>query len=125
MEEQNTPAAAPDPNAAPAPAEQTSNEYPVQVEVAYPASQSRLLAFFSLPFFLARLLLLVPSFVVLYFLQLAAFVGAWINLWAILFTGHGSPGLQHYVTGTLRWSTRLSAYMYGLTDKYPPFRLGP
>jgi hypothetical protein len=31
--------------------------------------------------------------------------------------------MHNFVVGMLRWSTRVTAFMYGLTDKYPPFRL--
>jgi len=101
----------------------SSSAYPVNLTFRFPATQSRLLALFSIPFFLARLVLLIPQFIVLYFLQIVAIVGAWANFWVILFTGKGSSGIQNFVSGTLRWSTRVSAYMFGLSDKYPPFTL--
>lgn len=102
-----------------------SSDYPIQLSIDYPVHQSRLLALLSLPFFLLRLILLIPHFIVLYIVQIAALLAAWLNIWVVLFTGHSSTGLHRYVTGSLRWSTRASSYMYGLTDKYPPFRLKP
>ena len=110
--------AAPSPQAPP-----STTDYPVSLDISYPDHQSRILALFSLPFFLARFVLLIPSMIVLYFLQIAALFAAWFNMWAILFTGHSSKSMHSFITGTLRWSTRFSAYTYGLTDKYPPFRL--
>ena len=104
---------------------QPSGEYPVQVSVEYPDKQSRLLALFSIPFFLLRAILLIPQIIVLYFIEVAAFVVAWINFFAVLFTGHSSESMHTFVVGWLRWSTRVDAYMYGLTDKYPPFRFKP
>ncbi len=114
----------------PAPAHQDSSTsksggYPAQVSIDYPAHQSRLLALFSIPFFLVRVLLIIPHIIVLYILQVAALLAVWINFWVVLFTGHSSKGLHDYASGTLRWSTRVNAYMFGLTDKYPPFRLKP
>ena len=46
------------------------------------------------------------------------FVIAWF---AVLFTGKWPTGLRNFVIGLTRWNTRLNAYMYLLTDKYPPF----
>ena len=126
---QQAPAASPPPqdpapNPGPSP-EQPTSEYPVQLEISYPNKQSRIMAFFSLPFFLIRLVLLIPQLIVIYFVGIAAFVAAWLNMWVILFTGHSSKSLHTFVVGMLRWNTRESAYLYGLTDKYPPFRLKP
>jgi len=101
----------------------TTTSYPIQITVEYPPTQSRILALFSIPFFLARFLLLIPAFIVIYFLQIAAFFVVWINMWVVLFTGKSSKGMHNFISGTLRWSTRISAYLYGLTDKYPPFSL--
>jgi hypothetical protein len=56
---------------------------------------------------------------------IAAIIVVWIAFWAVLFTGRYPPSFHEFVTGYLRWSTRVSAYLYGLTDKYPPFRLSP
>jgi len=102
-----------------------SSDYPVHLSIAYPAHQSRLLALFSLPFFLLRIVLLIPQIIVLYFVQLAAFIVAWLNIWAVLFTGHSSKGMHQFVVGSARWSARVNAYMLGLNDKYPPFRMNP
>ncbi len=42
---------------------------------------------------------------------------------AILFTG-SFPGSMHgFVVGVGRWYNRITAYAFGLTDKYPPFSL--
>jgi hypothetical protein len=41
----------------------------------------------------------------------------------VLFTGQ-YPGWGFSLTaGTLRWTMRVYAYVYGLTDQYPPFSL--
>lgn len=123
------------PDPAPAPTVSTSadkaenkqpdDKYPVQFSVDYPDKQSRMLALFSIPFFFIRCLLLIPQFIVIYFISLVAMLAVWFNFLAVLFTGHSSKGLHGFVVGTLRWSIRISSYMYGLTDKYPPFRLDP
>jgi len=58
-----------------------------------------------------------------YFVGIAAFFVIWIAFWAVTFTGHYPRGMFDFATGYMRWSVRTTAYLYGLTDKYPPFRL--
>jgi len=98
-------------------------QYPVNLDIAYPESSSRILAVFSIPFFLIRLVLLIPAMICIYFVHIAAFFVVWIAFWAVTFTGHYPRGMFDFVTGSLRWNTRITAYLYGLTDQYPPFRL--
>lgn len=99
--------------------------HPVQLFIAYPQRSSRALAGFSIPFFLARYIMLIPAFFCLYFVSIAAAIVAWIACWAVLFTGRYPAGMHGFVTGVMRWNTRTSAYLYGLTDAYPPFRFEP
>jgi Domain of unknown function (DUF4389) len=42
---------------------------------------------------------------------------------AALFTGQLPEWAHTFLTGTLRWQVRASAYLYLLTDSYPPFSL--
>jgi hypothetical protein len=66
-------------------------------------------------------LLLIPHWFVLFFVWIAAFfaiVGSWF---AVLFTGKYPPGIHQFITGTYRWTTRVSAYALLMTDRYPPF----
>jgi len=97
-------------------------EYPLTFEVDYPDASSRLLNF---PFLgiIIRTILLIPHYVVLFFLGIAAFVVIFIAQFAILFTGAFPAGMHKFVVGYTRWSMRLTAYTLGLTDKYPPFSL--
>ena len=90
--------------------------YPVTIGVTYPEKLSRLSTFF-------RLILLIPQNIVLYFLGIVAFVLMFFAWWAIMFTGKYPKGLFDFVTGYLRWGTRVNGYTYLLTDKYPPFSL--
>lgn len=98
-------------------------DYPIQVTFQRPERSSRILAGLSIPFFLARYIMLIPAVIVLYFVGIAAFVVVWIGFWAVLFTGHYPQGMYNFVSGYVRWNTRVSAYLFGLTDRYPPFRL--
>jgi hypothetical protein len=99
--------------------------YPVQLSVEYPEHSSRVLAALSIPFFLLRLIMLIPALFVLYFVGIAAAVVVWIAFWAVLFTGRYPPAFHSFVTGYVRWSTRTTCFLYGLTDQYPPFSLEP
>lgn len=98
------------------------NPYPVDVTTELPARSSRLLAVLGILFGLKALVLL-PSLVVLYFVQIAALIGAWFGYWIVLFTGRMPEGLHTFLTGSVRWSARTTAWLYGLTDSYPPFSL--
>ena len=70
--------------------------------------------------------LAIPHYVVLIFLNLAAFVVAIVAWFAILFTGRYPRGLFDFVVGVLRWQIRVAAYAFLLTtDRYPPFSLNP
>ena len=42
---------------------------------------------------------------------------------ALLFTGRYLPGLFDLLMGLHRWVVRAAAYVFLLTDVYPPFRL--
>lgn len=68
-----------------------------------------------------RFLMVIPHIIVLYVIGIAAFFVYVIGFFAVLFTGKWPTGLQNFVVGLLRWNARLSAYMFLLTDKFPPF----
>lgn len=73
---------------------------------------------------LVKWFLAIPHYVVLFFLQIAAFVAVIIAWFAILFTGRYPRGLFGFVEGVIRWNNRVLAYAFTLvTDVYPPFRL--
>ena len=109
----------------PTPHAMPANDHPVQLTIARSPSQSRLLAFFSIFYFIGRYVLAIPAFIVLIFVGIAAGLVSWIGQWAILFTGHYPEGMHRFVVGYMRWSVRLNAFVTGVTDKYPPFRLSP
>jgi hypothetical protein len=88
--------------------------YPVTLKVEFPKRLSRLTTFF-------RLFMVIPQIVVLYFINIAAGVILFISWWAILFTGRYPKTFFEFIVWYFRWNTRVSAYYYLLTDKYPPF----
>ncbi len=90
--------------------------YPITYEVDYPERLSRWLIF-------VKWLLLVPHYVILVFLWIAAVV-VWIVAWfAILFTEQFPRGMFDFLVGVVRWSYRVFAYFSLLRDEYPPFSL--
>ena len=91
-------------------------DYPITLEVEFPERLSRLTTFF-------RYFMAIPQYIVLCFVGIAASVVLFISWWAILFTGRYPRWAFDFVSGYLRWSTRVNGYSYYLTDKYPPFSM--
>jgi hypothetical protein len=89
---------------------------PVLVGFAGPARQSRLTVLF-------RLFMVIPQFIVLALLGIAAYVVVIIGWFGALFTGRLPAFAADFLTGYLRWQTRVSGYSILLTDAYPPFSL--
>ena len=73
---------------------------------------------------LLRVILLIPQWVVLWALGIAAEVIAVIGWFGALFTGRLPRFAEAYLSGYLHWQIRVSAYQVLLTDAYPPFTLG-
>ena len=69
--------------------------------------------------------MLIPTIIVLYFVQIGLWFVAWFAQWAILFTGRSPEGMHRFISGVIRWQTRTSAFLFGATDKYPPFSTRP
>lgn len=97
--------------------------YPVRVEADYPPESSRALALCGMIFVFPKILLLLPHFIILYFLNLVASLIVYIGFWVVFFTGRYPRGMYDFALGVLRWQTRLTAWLYGLVDRYPPFSL--
>ncbi len=73
--------------------------------------------------FFWKLVLLIPQFIVLGFLAIAAFVVVLIAWFAILFTGNYPRGMFAFVTGIHRWYFRVFSYFASFNDRYPPYSL--
>jgi hypothetical protein len=91
----------------------------VDVQIAYPESLSRILLLVRL--FFGYIYVIIPHGFLLLFRTLAMYFVIFIAWWAVLITGKYPKGMHDFVVGTLRWGTRVNAYMSFLTDKYPPF----
>ncbi len=90
-------------------------EYPINFDVRYPDKLNRWKVA------IWKIITSIPHIIILFFLYLAAFVVVVIAWFAILFTGRYPQGLHTFVAGVFRWSLRVQAYIFSLTDEYPPF----
>jgi hypothetical protein len=100
----------------------TDEEQAVHLEIPYPDASQELNRWLPL----VKWLLAVPHYIVLFFLIIIALIVAIISWFAILFTGRYPVGLFNFEVGVVRWGNRVYAYAFMLvTDRYPPFRLGP
>ena len=68
-----------------------------------------------------RLIMLIPQLIVLIFVSIAAWFVMIIGFFAVIILGRWPTGLNDFLIGFLRWTTRVNAYCYLLTDEYPPF----
>jgi hypothetical protein len=83
-------------------------------DVEFVEQRSRLTTFF-------RYLLAIPHFIVLAVWGFCAYIAVFVAWFAIVFTGRYPAGLYSFVYGLTRYSGAVSAYIYLLTDEYPPF----
>ena len=98
----------------------TDDEQAVHIEIPYPNAQTELNRWLPL----VKGILVIPHFVVIAFLSIAAIICVIIAWFAILFTGRYPRGLFDFIVGVFRWGLRVMAYAFLLvTDQYPPFRL--
>lgn len=91
---------------------------PARLSVEYPERLSRGLIFI-------KWLLVLPHIIALVFVGIAALFVGIAAFFAVLFTGRWPEGMRTFLVGVIRWSTRVSAYFYLMTDVYPPFSLEP
>jgi hypothetical protein len=107
----------------------SSSDYPVRFEADYPETPSRvhsLLGVLAIPFLLVyslKMILLIPHLVVLTILGLVGLVVAYIGYWAVLITGKYPEGMFNFLYGISRWTSRTDSWLYGWSDRYPPFSL--
>ncbi len=88
--------------------------YPIHFDVQLPERQSRLTTFF-------RLILVIPHLIVLTLWAILVEFTVLFAWFAIVFTGRYPQGLFNFNLAFLSYSTRVSCYLYLLTDRFPPF----
>src|ERR1700675_2663750 len=76
--------------------------------------RSRLTVFFRYP-------LAIPHFVWLVIWGIAAEIAVFIAWLVAMFTGRVQDGLQRYIAGYVRYSTRVNAYVLLMANPWPPF----
>ncbi len=89
---------------------------PARLSIQPPQNLSRGMIFI-------KWLLAIPHYFILLFLGIGAAVVIFIAFFVVIFTGAWPEGMRNYVIGVMRWSMRVNAYVYLLTDQYPPFTL--
>jgi hypothetical protein len=90
-------------------------DYPVRVTIARPGRIHRG-RFFSY-------ILAFPHILVLYVLVIVSGITTLISAIVILFVGRYPAGLFGIAASTVRYQARVNAYLYLITDRYPPFSL--
>jgi hypothetical protein len=98
----------------------TDDHQSVHLEYVYPDAERELNRWLPL----VKWLLAIPHYIVLFFLNIAAFLVVIVAWFVILFTTRYPRGMFEFVEGIIRWNVRVTAYMLTLvTDAYPPFQL--
>jgi hypothetical protein len=92
--------------------------YPVRYEADHVEKHSRLTTFF-------RGLTAIPAALLTVLYLFGAYCAVIVAWFAIVFTGRYPEGIYKFVAGAVRNSTRLNAYSYLVTDRYPPWNGEP
>jgi hypothetical protein len=111
-----TPAPPPPPPPPPPEAGGAEGPYPATFEATRQDEYNRFLP-------LIKWFIALPHYIVLIFLAIGALFAILIAFFAVLITGRFPRGLWDYLTGVNRWAYRVTAYVFLLTDQYPPFSL--
>lgn len=88
--------------------------YPVAVEIAPAAHQNRLGILF-------RLLLVIPAIIVLYVLQLVAYIVMILAWFYALVAGNLNKGMRDLLAYWIRYQSQTIGYILLLTGRYPSF----
>jgi hypothetical protein len=99
------------------------DDHPVRLEID---EGQRVNRFWGIPVIgiAIRALILIPHYIVLWILGIAAYIliiFAWVP---VLLLGRQSELVYSVVGGWLRWGIRVYSYLLLLHDRYPPFSLG-
>ncbi len=100
-----------------------NNTHPATLSIPRQERYSRWLALGTLLAFVPKLVLLIPHFVILYFLGILMLIVAVFAQIAVLVTGRYPENFFTFVQGAIQWQLRANLYLLGLTDSYPPFSL--
>jgi Domain of unknown function (DUF4389) len=95
----------------------SADRHPIGLIVTDDLRRNRLTVFF-------RLLLAVPHVIAVLLWGIVAELGVLVAWFAALVTGRVPDGLHNFVADWLRYSTRVTAYVFLLADPFPPFGSG-
>jgi hypothetical protein len=100
-----------------------TGDHPVQVEFDQNEEQNR---WWGIPLLglLARWIILIPHWIVLWVLGAAAGIVLFFSWVPILVSRRQAASIVNFIRDYYRWFLRVSAYALLLTGTYPPFRLG-
>lgn len=93
--------------------------HPAELTIEYPERLSRLQLLGRI--FFGWLYIIIPHGFCLCFRGIAHAVVTLVAWWIVLFTGEMPQDMHRFLVGTFRWQARLNAYVFFLTDEYPPF----
>jgi hypothetical protein len=65
----------------------------------------------------------IPQYIEGFFLGIAFVILLFINWFVVLFTGEYWDTAYTFFLGVMRFSTKITLFLYGITDKYPGFDL--
>jgi Domain of unknown function (DUF4389) len=86
--------------------------YPLDLEIDEPLPQRRLVTLF-------RLFLAVPAYLVLYVLNFALYIAAFLGWFASLATGRMPRGLRSVCAHVIHYQAQFYGYVYLLAERYP------
>src|ERR1700752_3052535 len=86
-----------------------AGEYPLQADIEHQEEYSRFMP-------LIKWLLLVPHYICLFVLGIAAFFVAIISFFAVIITGRYPRGMFDFMVGVHRWAWRVQAYLLLMVD---------
>jgi Domain of unknown function (DUF4389) len=95
----------------------TADSHPIGLIVTDDLQRNRLTVFF-------RLLLAIPHFILVLLWGVLTDLIVLVAWFAALFTGQVPDGLHTFIASWLRYATRVTAYVFLLTDPFPPFGAG-
>jgi hypothetical protein len=99
------------------------SDYPIDVRADYVERSSR--GWAALTILWIKFFALIPHGIILIFLGIAQWVVAFAAQFVVAFKGEYPPRMYDFITGVLRWQTRVTMFLFSLNDRYPPFTLQP
>ena len=94
--------------------------YPVDLQVERPETSKRMWALFTVIIPIKPIMLII-NMIVLYIFMIGAMAVFFVSQWAVLFTGKYPEGWHRFVVKVITQGEKLSVWMYGLRDEFPPF----